>query len=969
MPPPYSSRQSSTASRRGRCRQAPGSSLWTAGSGTRRGQRFSPANTALASGQSRPLQPQALSGPTSSSSARIGQSSSREQDSHSSHGALLEIHQAVEAEDEASEDILQETIMALDMRDGACMGCACFSTATGVLSLSEDVALADMDIAEHFLSHVEPTTLLISARAPERLMDLVEKLAAPGEQSANEHQRFILRALASSEFSPASAREKLVALQVDRSPKPAAIFSVRGGGCSVGGDLVYGIPDTLDHEESRNFKLMRLGTLINFESRIAVTCAGAVLGELGRRRSGGCFSSDPDAASMFQVSSIETFSLENFVFVNTETLGSLQIIQAEFHPNSQSWGTDGSKAGTKESLSVYGLFHHLASTPQGRIRLRQLFLRPTMDMSIISERQCVITMLLRPENAEFVKQATAILRKMCNIRNIVSQLQKGVDCPSSGRSWNKGVWATLRKFSAQVLKLRDLASSILPSTDARTVHELVGSIRQADLVAVGEMINRTIDFEQSENRRRSSVRTGVDARLDEVKRRYDGMSSFLTEVVNQVSQTVPDWASQYIRSCIFLPQLGFLMAVELDIKTGNGKYEGEGLDMGRWEKLFISDDIACYKNSYMRELDEQYGDMYCEIGDREVEIIHDLATAVLEYKEALMVASDACGGFDALMALAIGANKYNLTAPQMTQENVVQIYNGRHPLQELVVPNFVPNDCDIAGGSGEAMLEQQANVMVLTGPNHSGKSVYLKQVAIIVYLAHVGSFVPADKAIVGVTDKILTRISTRESMCCLESAFAIDVKQAAQAMRFSTRQSLVLVDEFGKGTNPDDGAGLFAAVLNHFLSLGSQVPRVLVTTHFHEIMEGGYLDHHRGLVVAHMDVRTDWQADPIEDQVTYLFRLTSGHSASSFGGQCAALNGVPRAVVDRAEALSLLLSRNEDLGASCAELSHQEEQRLEAAEAVARRFLQEDFDRCSNGAESGRNVKDVLSSVLGVCHD
>ncbi|PHH77469.1 hypothetical protein CDD82_3491 [Ophiocordyceps australis] len=855
--------------------------------------------------------------------------------------------------------------MALDMRDGACMACACFSTATGVLSLSEDVPLADMDIAEHFLSHFQPTTLLISARAPERLIDLVEKLAAP----ADEHQRFILRLLASSEFSSASAREKLLSLQIHQSPRPAAIFSVRGGACSAGDNLSSGIADALDHEESRNFKLMRLGTLINIESRIAVTCAGAVLGELDRRRSGGCFSSDPDAAFMFQVSSTETFSLKDFVFVNTETLGSLQIIQAEFHPNSQTWGMDGSRAGTKESLSVYGLFHHLASTPQGRIRLRQIFLRPTMDMSIIAKRQCVIAMLLRPENAEFVKQTTAIMRKICNIRKIITQLQKGVECSSGGSSWNKGVWATLRKFSSQALKLRDLADSIFASTGVQGVHELLGNIRQADLVAVGEMINRTIDFEQSENRRRSSVRSGVDAHLDALKRRYDGMSSFLTEVVNQVSEKVPDWASQYIRSCIFLPQLGFLMAVELDVKTGNGKYDGEGPGMSRWEKLFTSEDIACYKNSYMRELDEQYGDMYCEIGDREVEIIHGLATSVLEHREALMVASDACGDFDALMALAIGASKYKLTAPQMTQDNVVQIYNGRHPLQELVVPNFVPNDCNIAGGSGEAILEQQANLVVLTGPNHSGKSIYLKQVAIIVYLAHVGSFVPADKAIVGVTDKILTRISTRESMCGLESAFAIDVKQAAQAMRFSTRQSLVLVDEFGKGTNPDDGAGLFAAVLNHFLSLGSQAPRLLVTTHFHEIMEGDYLDRHRGLVVVHMDVKTDWQVDQVEDQVTYLFRLKSGHSSSSFGGRCAALNGVPRGVVDRAEALSLLLSRNEDLGTSCVELSHEEEQRLEIAEAVARRFLQQDFDGYSNSGEPGRNVKDVLSSVLGVSHD
>jgi DNA mismatch repair protein MSH5 len=135
-------------------------------------------------------------------------------------------------------------------------------------------------------------------------------------------------------------------------------------------------------------------------------------------------------------------------------------------------------------------------------------------------------------------------------------------------------------------------------------------------MAIGDMISRTIDFEQSKDRRRTSVKAGVDPQLDELKRRYDGMGSFLTEVVNQVNQRLPEWASQYIKSCIFLPQLGFLTVVEYDPQTGNGKYEGECTEGDRWEKLFTADGAVCYKNQYMKELDEHYGDMYCEIGGR-----------------------------------------------------------------------------------------------------------------------------------------------------------------------------------------------------------------------------------------------------------------------------------------------------------------------------------------------------------------
>lgn len=358
------------------------------------------------------------------------------------------------------------------------------------------------------------------------------------------------------------------------------------------------------------------------------------------------------------------------------------------------------------------------------------------------------------------------------------------------------------------------------------------------------------------------------------------------------------------------------------------------------------------------------------VSDREVEIVHDLATRVLKYEEALVMVSDLCGEFDAILALALGANKYNWTAPQMTTDNLIQIKGGRHPLQELVLPAFVPNDCYLSGGQPHDADgdEEQAQALVLTGPNHSGKSIYIKQTAVIVYLAHIGSFVPAEQATIGLTDRFLTRISTRESVSHSESAFAIDLKHVAQTLRHSTPKSLILIDEFGKGTNVDDGAGLLSALIDHFLSLGSETPRLLLATHFHELLEGGYLRMLKGLWLGHMEVRTDWEADQTEDQVTYLFKLTEGHSSSSFGGRCAALNGVPSSIVERAEAISLLLSRNEDLGSACAKLSPQEQQQLEAAEVVARRFVQGNFNiQSRSGQDQDKNraaVQAGLRSML-----
>ncbi|KAL9619132.1 MAG: hypothetical protein Q9160_006221 [Pyrenula sp. 1 TL-2023] len=233
------------------------------------------------------------------------------------------------------------------------------------------------------------------------------------------------------------------------------------------------------------------------------------------------------------------------------------------------------------------------------------------------------------------------------------------------------------------------------------------------------------------------------------------------------------------------------------------------------------------------------------------------------------------------------------------------------------------------------------SMLVLTGPNYSGKSVYMKMTALIVYLAHVGSFVPAEYARIGLTDKILTRITTRETVSKIQSAFMIDLQQVALTLNLLTHRSLLIIDEFGKGTDASgEDLHQFAPVI-YSLSL--------LTFPF-----------------GHMAVHVDENANERAGQVVHLYRFTDGLSSESFGTVCAALNGVPSEVVERA--IELGRAGIEDAVELVATLGDGEAAELETAEDIARSFLSIDFDapqgkeESSKGSDWMRRLADILDA-------
>ncbi|KAL6700239.1 hypothetical protein J3F84DRAFT_115460 [Trichoderma pleuroticola] len=368
----------------------------------------------------------------------------------------MEVTDDVACDQDAGTYDLGESIVAIDVRDKKMMGCSIFSTADGVLKIANDIPMVNENIAEQFLNFAQATTtILMSRRVPETILAFVEKhvernangkhfLVHPASDIADHFNSLsvwisglVLHLMPSSDFSHMFACEELASLY----PHGASSFPVASPSNVAGqsGENNIQATQNLDRQEPRCMKLIRCGSLIDLESVASLSCAGAIFTELHRRRSLASSLNSSITESLFNVVSITMFNLLDHVFISEESLLSLQIISHESHPNSQGWSVDSKSSDGKENLSIYGLLHPLASTPQGRAHLRHMFLNPTSNLDIITDRQCTISMLLESNNQEKTRRAVSIVRKMGNIAHTMSHLHKGISSPSSHKSFSIGV--------------------------------------------------------------------------------------------------------------------------------------------------------------------------------------------------------------------------------------------------------------------------------------------------------------------------------------------------------------------------------------------------------------------------------------------------------------------------------------------------------------------------------------------------
>lgn len=279
----------------------------------------------------------------------------------------------------------------------------------------------------------------------------------------------------------------------------------------------------------------------------------------------------------------------------------------------------------------------------------------------------------------------------------------------------------------------------------------------------------------------------------------------------------------------------------------------------------------------------------------EYELFTDIRDRIAAEVVRIQKTAKAVAGLDVFAGLAFVADKNHYTRPKMNEKGVIDIRNGRHPVVEQMLPGglFVAND---------TYLDNQDNrISIITGPNMAGKSTYMRQTALIVLMAQVGSFVPAEHADIGVVDRIFTRVGASDDLASGQSTFMVEMNEVSNILRNATADSLLILDEIGRGTSTFDGLSIAWAVIEHIADRKLLGAKTLFATHYHELTElEGTMEGVNNYCIAVKEKG---------DDIVFLRKIVKGGADKSYGIQVAKLAGVPASVIERAKELVEELSQ------------------------------------------------------------
>ena len=572
--------------------------------------------------------------------------------------------------------------------------------------------------------------------------------------------------------------------------------------------------------------------------KAASIAAGAALHYLG----------ETEHANLQHISSIQRVIAEDFLWMDRFTIRNLELIHST----------------SEDGQSLLQAIDNTA-TPMGARLLKRWLIFPLFDIHRINNRLDLVSNFIKDQALNYdisnlLKQVGDVERlvgkiplKKANPREVI-QLAKSLGfIEQIEQRCNKEKFKPLQQIAEQIQPLTELQerikSVIVEDAPAQT--------------AKGGMIN-----------------DGVHAELDDLRKISRSGKSYLLEIQQRESEKTGIPSLKIAFNNVF----GYYLEVT---NAHKDKVPEE------WVRKQTLTNAERYITQELKEYEEKILGAEEKILAIENELYQKLLTEIEPYISNIQTNAHITAQIDCLLCFAYNAQQYKYHKPDVVEETVLDIKQARHPVIEQQLP---PGEAYIANDILLDNTDQQ--IIILTGPNMSGKSALLRQTAIITLMTHMGSFVPADSATVGLTDKIFTRVGASDNLSGGESTFMVEMNETASIINNISERSLVLLDEIGRGTSTYDGISIAWSIVEHLHNSVAK-PKTLFATHYHELNELEHqLDRVKNFHITHKETG---------NKVIFLRNLAPGGSRHSFGIQVARMAGMPKTLLERADEILALL--------------------------------------------------------------
>ena len=585
-----------------------------------------------------------------------------------------------------------------------------------------------------------------------------------------------------------------------------------------------------------HFDVMSLEAYGCEQKRLATQAAGAILAYLR--------DTQPDALCI--LTSLQTYKADNFMQLDPQTIRNLEIFQG--------WDFTG---GTPTGSLVATI--DLTMTQMGGRLLRRWLRHPLLDLTEMRARQDAIEWFYQREPVR--AQLRSLLDEVLDVERALGRIRRRLAVPAEVLALGQSL-ETVAQIRAALEKQKAPQDFVAPLEPCK------------DIV---EFISRAISDKPPRDMERGGiVRHGFSPELDTLRDTLTGGRKFLADLEDRERKRTG------IRS----------------LKVGYNKVFGYYIEVTKANLKFVPTDyirkqtLTNAERFFTLELKE-HESLIANARERILELETNLYRQVCDeigrhYHRISRVAAG-LSLLDLYAALAEYAVRFNCTRPELSEGEELVIIKGRHPMIEAMLDRrkFTPNDTHLSN--------QDVQIMLLTAPNMAGKSVYLRQIALICLLAQIGSFVPAARVKLGLIDRIFTRIGLNDFTLRGHSSFMIEMIETAQILNHATPRSLVLLDEIGRGTSTADGISIARAVVEYLHNQPRVAAKTLFATHYHELTDcAEYLPRVRNY---HLAVKEQ------QGKVTYLHRVEPGRAEKSFGIYVAQLAGLPKPLLRRANEL------------------------------------------------------------------